>query len=241
VLTFGGTGEARELADLLVADGFEVTTALAGVTSQPNLPRGVVHSGRFGGAAGIARFAKAEKFDLLIDATHPFAARISANIAAAASDLGLPSWRLERAAWQREAGDQWTEVADFTEAAAAVPANGRVLLTIGHRGLDPFLDRADLSGVARVIEQPKLTLPARWQLLLSRPPHALADELALLNENRISTLVTKNAGGNTTYAKILAARQRGIAVVMIARPSKPRMVAFHSAAALRAELNRQSN
>jgi precorrin-6A/cobalt-precorrin-6A reductase len=235
VLIFGGTGEARELADLLVADGFEVTTALAGVTSQPHLPRGTIHSGRFGGADGIARFAKAEEFDLLIDATHPFAARISANIASASGDLGVQCWRLERAAWQAEEGDQWTEVADFAEAATAVPANGRVFLTIGHRGLEPFFDRLDLSGVIRVIEEPKFALPPGWQLIRSRPPHPLVDELDLMNQSHVSVLVSKNAGGTATYTKLVAARQRGIKVVMIRRPIKAPMTTFHSATELLAK------
>jgi len=236
VLIFGGTGEARELADLLTADGFEVTTALAGVTSQPSLPRGAVHSGRFGGADGIARYAKAENFSLLIDATHPFAARISANVAAAAGDLGLPCWRLERAAWQAEESDQWTEVADFAEAAAAVPVAARVFLTIGHRGLEPFFDRSDLSGLIRVIEEPKITLPTGWQLIRSRPPHALVDELDLMDQNHISVLVSKNAGGSATYTKLVAARQREIKVVMIRRPIKAPMTTFHSATELLAKL-----
>jgi precorrin-6A/cobalt-precorrin-6A reductase len=177
VLIFGGTSEARELADLLVADGFEVTTALAG-DGQPTC-RAAVHSG--GSAAPTASLCKAEKFDLLVDALHP-SRRALANIAAAGGNLGVPCWRLERAAWQAEKGDQWTEVADFVEAAAAVPAAARGFLTIGHRGLEPFFARPDLSGLIRVIEEPKIALPTGWQLIRSRPPHALIDELDLMDQ-----------------------------------------------------------
>lgn len=233
VLIFGGTREARVLADLLADEGFYVVTALAGVTRQPNLPRGGVHHGRFGGADGITQFVKAEAFALIIDATHPFAAKISANIAVAAAESRLPCRRLERDAWQPEPGDQWTEAAGFEEAAKAVPQNARVFLTIGHRGLEPFLVRADLSGVVRVIEPPRDRLHANWQLIQSRPPHSLEEELKLLEEYSISVLVTKNAGGDATQMKLIAARQRGIPVVMIRRPTKPPMIAFSSAAALR--------
>jgi precorrin-6A/cobalt-precorrin-6A reductase len=116
-----------------------------------------------------------------------------------------------------------------------VPANGRVFLTIGHRGLEPFFDRLDLSGVIRVIEEPKFALPPGWQLIRSRPPHPLVDELDLMNQSHVSVLVSKNAGGTATYTKLVAARQRGIKVVMIRRPIKAPMTTFHSATELLAK------
>ena len=226
ILIFGGTGEARDLANRLTDDGIDVVTALAGVTREPNLPRGGIHLGGLGGADGIAAFIAKEKFDHIVDATHPFAAKIAASIALAAQRLQLPCLRLEREPWRAAEGDLWTEVADFEEAAAELPDGARALLTIGHRGLEPFLARSDLSGVIRVIEAPRFELRCAWRLVRSRPPHALADELRLLDEERLTHLVTKNSGGAATESKLIAARERKIPVVMIARPIKPLMAIF---------------
>jgi len=232
ILIFGGTGEARELANRLVDQGIHVVTSLAGVTNSPNLPRGEVHRGRLGGAEGIAAYAAGERFDLIVDATHPFAAQISANIAAAAERLDVRCVRVERDAWFAGPDDRWTEVAGFHEAAAVVPQNSRVLITIGHRGLEPFLARKDLAGIIRLIEPPDVALPQSWRLLIARPPHTLADELRLFDQELITALVTKNSGGKATFAKLIAARERKIPVVMIARPSKPSMLRFSNVATL---------
>lgn len=232
ILIFGGTSEARLLADRLFEEGFAVTTALAGVTQVPILPKGEIHRGRLGGVDGIASYAQEKHFDVLVDATHPFAARISLNVAEAAKQLGLPCMRLEREVWRAESGDQWTEVADAEAAARAVPQGARVLLTIGHRGLEPFLARSDLSGVVRVIEPVREPLPTAWCQLLKRPPYLINEELRLLAEQRITVLVTKNSGGEATFAKLIAARERKIPVVMIARPRKPAMECFGKVATL---------
>jgi len=226
ILIFGGTGEARVLADRLVDQGFHVVTALAGVTSTPKLPRGEVHRGRLGGAEGIAAYAASEKFDLIVDATHPFAAQISTNIAAAAGRLEVRCARVERDAWLAGPNDRWTEVTSFQEAAAAVALEARALITIGHRGLEPFLARKDLTGIIRLIEPPDVALPQSWRLLIERPPHTLADELRLFDQEQVTVLVTKNSGGEATFAKLIAARERKIPVVMIARPPKPSMLRF---------------
>ena len=232
VLIFGGTTEARELADRLVDDGFEVVTALAGVTQDPILPRGEVHRGRLGGVEGIVAYSRQKQFDVFIDATHPFAAKISANLATAAQQLTLPCMRLERQAWQTEAGDQWTEVSSIEAAAAAIPRHARVLLTIGQRGIEHFLARSDLTGVVRTIEPLSKPLPANWRLLQKRPPYLVEDERELLAAEQITALVTKNSGGGATAAKLIAARERKIPVVMIARPRKPAMPSFSNLATL---------
>jgi precorrin-6A/cobalt-precorrin-6A reductase len=232
VLIFGGTSEARALAGRLVDEGFRVVTALAGVTQSPALPKGEFHRGRLGGADGIVAYARDGHFDALVDATHPFAAKISANIANAAEQLALPCLRLERAPWRAEAGDQWIEVADFAAAAGAVPKNARALLTIGHRGLEAFLARSDLSGVVRVIEPMGLPLPPNWRQMQKRPPYLLQEEVALFTAEHITILVTKNSGGEATEAKLIAARERKIPVVMIARPRKPAMQSFSNVATL---------
>jgi len=232
ILIFGGTTEARILADRLVEEGFAVTTALAGVTKEPILPKGEIHRGRLGGVDGIVAYAQEKHFDVLVDATHPFAAKISLNVAEAARRLGLSCMRLEREAWRASAGDRWMEVADVEAAARSVSRDARALLTIGHRGLEPFLARSDLSGVVRVIEPVKQSLPPPWRILQKRPPYLLEEELQLLAAEAISVLITKNSGGEATAAKLIAARERKIPVVMIARPRKPAMISFSNVATL---------
>ena len=232
ILIFGGTTEARLLADRLVAEGFDVVTALAGVTKEPMLPRGEIHRSRFGGTGGIVAYVADQGFGAIVDATHPFAVQISSNIAAAGNQLALPCFRLERPPWRPETGDQWTELVDAETAARAVPRHGHVLLTLGHRGLEPFLARSDLSGVVRVIEPIKQNLPPAWRLFEKRPPYLVEEELDLLDKERITVLVTKNSGGDATAAKLIAARERKIPVVMIARPRKPGMTSFSNVATL---------
>jgi len=133
----------------------------------------------------------------------------------------VPILRLERPAWQREAGDVWIEVADAQAAASRIPSGARVLLTIGRKGIAPFLARHDLGGIVRVIERPDGALQAGWRFEIARPPFALAAECETMAREKITHLVSKNAGGELTRAKLIAARQRDIPVVMIARPPKP--------------------
>jgi precorrin-6A/cobalt-precorrin-6A reductase len=224
VLILGGTREARELAARLVELGHEVTTSLAGVTSDPELPRGEVRRGGFGGAAGLADYLRDREVDALIDATHPFAAQVSAHAAEAVKMGRVPMIRLERPAWRPEPGDEWIDVADAEAAVLALPSGARVLLTIGRKGIAPFLMRRDLSGIVRAIEPPAVKLDDGWELHLARPPFTLEAERALMARASVTHLVTKNAGGELTRAKLVAARTLKIPVVMIARPRKPDVV-----------------
>ena len=205
------------LANRLVRVGLDVTSSFAGVTENPILPEGKVRVGGFGGIAGLRKYLEDESIDVLVDATHPFAAVISAHAAEASSDV----MRLERPAWSALPQDRWITVADNEAALAALLNGSRVMLTIGRKESALFTSRSDLSGVARMIEPPAQSLPASWQLLLERPPFATVDEIALMKHHNITHLVTKNAGGRETAAKLEAARSLGISVVMIARPLKP--------------------
>jgi precorrin-6A/cobalt-precorrin-6A reductase len=232
ILILGGTRDARDLAGLLVARGHAVVTSLAGVTSDPVLPVGEVRHGGFGGADGLAAYLMRTRIALVADATHPFAARISAHAHAACAALGLPLLRLERPAWQPDPKDRWTEVADPAAAAQALPESARVLLTIGRRQLEPFFGRQGLSGVIRCIEPPDAVLPPGWRLLRERPPYSLAAETELIRSDAISHLVSKNSGGEVVAAKLLAARALGIPVIMIAPPHKPETATAAGAQAL---------
>ena len=218
ILILGGTAEARELANRLVAMGHDVTTSLAGRTQDPKLPQGKLRRGKFGGIPGLAAYLRAAAIERLVDATHPYAGLISINAVAAARQTGTPLVRYMRPAWEQKLGAEWTIVETAAEAAAALPANAEVLLTTGHTGLAHFLDRDDCRFVVRTIEAPAADLPRHASLLQMRPPYTVADEMALMKRENITHLVTKNSGGGQTAAKLEAAQQLGVKIIMIARP-----------------------
>jgi precorrin-6A/cobalt-precorrin-6A reductase len=220
VLILGGTRDARKLAGMLVGAGDRVVTSLAGVTDKPHLPDGKVRIGGFGGAGGLADYLKANAIDLLIDATHSFAARISSNAVVAAADAGVRLIRLERPAWIPNEGDRWRIVGSVEAAASALQPGACAFVTIGRKDISQFAGCSDVRLVARMIEPPDIELPAGSRLVLARPPFALADEEALMRDEGVSVLVSKNAGG-PGRAKLDAARRLGIPVIMIARPVLP--------------------
>ncbi|MEG4915648.1 MULTISPECIES: cobalt-precorrin-6A reductase [unclassified Microcoleus] len=229
LLILGGTGDAAELAVRAsqIAD-IEVVSSLAGRTQQPFTPKtGSVRIGGFGGAAGLAAFlldraalGEDRPIDFLIDATHPFAARISANAAVAAAECNVPYLMLVRPAWERVEGDRWIEVAGHSEAARALLGlSQRVFLTIGRQELAAFAGLDAIWFLMRAIDPPALNSPIpNGMLLLARGPFSLEEERQLLLEYQIDTIVSKNSGGGATYAKIVAARELGIPVVMVQRP-----------------------
>jgi precorrin-6A/cobalt-precorrin-6A reductase len=219
LLILGGTAEAVELARACVArPGLEVISSLAGRTRTPGLPPGEVRIGGFGGAAGLARFLADRRIDRVIDATHPFAAQIGAHAEQACREARVPRVRLLRPPWTRQPGDNWIEVADLAEAAQRLPELGRrVFLTVGHQDLGAFA-RVDLWFLVRTIEPPGVLPLRHGQWLAGRGPFAVEDELKLLLAHAIDVLVTKASGGAATYAKLAAARQLGLRVVMIRRP-----------------------
>ena len=236
ILILGGTSDARKLAVELIAAGHEAVTSLAGVTHAPVVPDGEIRVGGFGGEEGLYAYLKSGGFAALADATHPFAAQISQHGFSAALRAGVPYLRLEREPWVLAPGDRWIGVASIAGAVNALPSQARIMLTIGRKEIAPFLSRNDISGVARMIEAPPLPMPPHWHLIQARPPFSFEDECSLLVEHHISHLVTKNAGGPQTEAKLQAARELSLPVVMIARPVKPKGQTFASAAALVATL-----
>ncbi len=221
ILILGGTGEARELAALLVAQGADVLSSLAGRVRAPRLPDGRVRVGGFGGAGGLAAFLREEGITHLIDATHPFAEGISANAALAAASARVPRLVLRRPPWEAEA--QWRPVADITEAAAAVrdwPGDG-VFLTTGRRDLAAFAADDRHRFLVRTVDPPAGAVPRAMTLILDRGPYTVEGETALLRDHRIGLLVTKNSGGPMTAAKLRAANDLGVQVVMVRRPPLP--------------------
>ncbi|MEJ2865763.1 cobalt-precorrin-6A reductase [Actinomycetospora flava] len=216
VLVLGGTAEARELASRLAARGSEVTTSLAGRTRHPRLPDGEVRTGGFGGVDGLA--AALGDVDVLVDATHPFAATMTEHAAAAASRTGTPLLVLRRPGWTAGPGDRWTRVPSLLDAARAVTPGSRVLLATGRQGVEAFIG-VDAWFLVRAIETPDV-LPARGELVLARGPFALDDERALLDRHGITVVVAKDSGG-ATEAKLVAARERALPVLLVDRPPLP--------------------
>jgi precorrin-6A/cobalt-precorrin-6A reductase len=221
ILILGGTGEARELASRLRAAGTDVLSSLAGRTRQPRLPDGEVHTGGFGGPDGLAAFLRDEAITHLIDATHPFADVITANAARAAADAGIPRLVLRQPAWPPD--PSWDTVAGLKEAAGAVRTwpGEAVFLTTGRRELAAFAADDAHRFLVRAVDPPEGPVPPRMTLILSRGPYTVAGESALLRDHQISLLVTKNSGGSMTAAKLRAARDRGVHVVMVRRPPLP--------------------
>ena len=220
VLILGGTREAVELAGMLVEAGYDVVSSLAGVTADPVVPRGRVRIGGFGGAEGLKRYVAEEGIAVVVDATHPFAAQISRHAAA----VKIPLLRLERPAWVVE--PNWTVVRNVADAVAALPSGARVLLTIGRKEVAGFFARADISGVARMIEA--ADAPFHWTVLMQRPPFTVEAERMLIERQAITHLVAKNSGGEAGRAKLIAAREKNIPVVIVDRPGKPETPSFSS-------------
>ena len=219
LLLLGGTAEARALAAEL-HPGIDLISSLAGRVPDPALPVGPVRIGGFGGVEGMRSWLLHEGVDAVVDATHPFAATITAHAARVCAELGLPHLVLARPAWSP---DSAIVVGSDVEAAQTVAANGysRVFLTTGRSGTRAFKD-VDAWFLIRAVTPPDVdTLPARHELLLSRGPYHYAGELQLLTEHRIDALVTKNSGGAMTQPKLDAAAAAGVPVIMVDRPALP--------------------
>ena len=218
----GGTTEARELARQIAGDDrLEGTLSLAGMTRSPVLSPLDTRTGGFGGADALADYLRRNGIDVLVDATHPFASTISANAVTAAAAAGIPCLAVRRPAWEEVPGDRWIHVPDIGSAADALGEEPRrVFLTIGRKDLAPFRDGSRHRYIVRSVDPPPSDLlPPNATVIAARGPFALADEERLLRDHRIDTIVTKNSGGSATAAKLVAARNLGIPVVMVDRPA----------------------
>jgi precorrin-6A/cobalt-precorrin-6A reductase len=223
VLLLGGTAEARALAKRLHPQ-LDIVSSLAGRVPDPTLPVGPVRVGGFGGVEGLRQWLRDEHVGAVVDATHPFAAAITAHAARACRELGMPHLVLARPAWDPGAA---IVVASDAQAAETVARQryARVFLTTGRSGAKAFA-ASDAWFLIRAVTAPDgVEMPRHHELLLSRGPYRYDDELQLLTAQRIDALVTKNSGGDMTRAKLDAAAALDIPVVMVARPPLPAGVA----------------
>ena len=235
VLVLGGTTEGRELANRLSElSQHDVMYSIAGVTHAARLPNCPVRKGGYGGIEGLSNYLTKRKVDVVIDATHPFAAKMPTHAKSACDLNGIAHARLERPQWTPCPGDRWISVSDVGSAARHVSDNSkRCLLTIGSRDLEPFLSVERCQFIVRSIEPPSLPLPkSRFDWLQARGPFSLLDEKAVLEHRQVDHLVTKNSGGSATRAKLDAARQLGVHVVVIERPEHPAMNSFDTVEAV---------
>jgi precorrin-6A/cobalt-precorrin-6A reductase len=231
ILILGGTTQARRLAESLgTRADMAVTVSLAGRTTAPAAQGVPVRIGGFGGAEGLARYLTTERVDALIDATHPYAAIISANAAAAAVATRVPLLALRRPPWAPLPDDRWIEVAD---AAAAVEALGetprRVFLTLGKTEIVIFARAPQHHYLVRSVEpvDPPLPVP-HASYITGRGPFTEADDRTLLITHAIDVVVAKNSGGSATYGKIAAARVLGLPVILLRRPALPEVTSVET-------------
>ena len=222
-LILGGTSDANRLAEAAARLRLDAIYSYAGRTQAPVAQSLPTRIGGFGGADGLADYIRTERITHIVDATHPFAAEMSRNAVAACAMTGTALIALERAPWQRSPGDNWIEVEDVAAAAAALPEQrARVFLAIGRQHLAPFAARPQHAYTLRFADAPDAALPLPdASVIVSRGPFALAGDLDLMRSRGIEWIVARNAGGTGAFAKIEAARQLGLPVVMIARPVLP--------------------
>jgi precorrin-6A/cobalt-precorrin-6A reductase len=224
VLILGGTAEANRLARALANDpDIDAVLSYAGRTENPTLPPIAWRLGGFGGIDGLVNYLRAENIARVVDATHPFAAQMSAHAIAACTKAGVPLLALERLPWQRAPGDRWIEVGDLKAAAEALgAAPRRVFLGIGRQQLEIFAAHPQHAYLVRLVDPPRRPLPLPdAEVIVARGPFQRAGDRAMLANHRTESVVAKNAGGDSASAKIEAARDLALPVVMVRRPFIP--------------------
>ena len=228
ILILGGTGEGFRLAEYLHAHpDVDVITSMAGRTPAPKTPAGALRRGGFGGVDGLVSYLRAEGISAMIDATHPFASRMSRNAALAGRAAGIACVHIHRPGWSRAPGDDWHEVACLEDAADALPAGaGATFLTVGKTQLHHFSRRDDVAFLARIVaplghDEDVGALPAKLTFVYDKGPFDLESERQLLMRHKIAWIVSKNSGGAAAQGKLVAARELGIPVIMVRRPDAP--------------------
>ncbi|MGN8274351.1 cobalt-precorrin-6A reductase [Pseudomonas sp. SMN5] len=217
ILLLGGVTEALAIARTL---GPQHIYSLAGIGRVPTDLTCQVRVGGYGGAEGLAQFIREQGIDLLLDATHPYAAQISHNAAEAARACAIACWALRRPAWQPQAGDDWREVADWTELTQALKPFRRPLFTLGREPLQ-HLDEIPLDQFWTLRALEVYPGNERCEVIGARGPFRLEDERELFQRRQIDALVSKNSGSSATEPKLEVARELGVPVLILKRPVLP--------------------
>jgi precorrin-6A/cobalt-precorrin-6A reductase len=222
-LILGGTSDANQLADAIARAGIDAIYSYAGRTQSPFTPSLPIRTGGFGGVAGLSEFIARDGITHVIDATHPFAAEMSRHAVEACAVSKIPLIALERAPWTRSAGDRWIEVENIETAVDALPeARACVFLAIGRQHLAPFAAKPQHAYTLRFVDPPDSAPPLpETDIIVSRGPFTVEGDLDLMRSRNIGWVVARNSGGVGARAKIDAARELGLRVVMIARPASP--------------------
>lgn len=222
ILLLAGTSEAQDIARGLAKHAIPAIASLAGATRAPKSLGLPMRIGGFGGADGFAAYLKSENITAVIDATHPFAARITDRTAAICQRIGMPYLQVLRPPWTPQEGDNWTQIAHEEDAAAIIPPGSTVFLGTGRQTLEKFTGLARCRVICRQIDPPTAPFPFEGgEFLIGRPPFPVDRERCLFSQLGIAWIVVKNAGGAASATKLTAARELGLPVLMIARPPMP--------------------
>ncbi|MCP3369478.1 cobalt-precorrin-6A reductase [Bradyrhizobium cajani] len=230
-LILGGTADASLLAAEIARARIDAVYSYGGRTRAPADQPLPTRIGGFGGVSGLADYIRRDGITHVIDATHPFAAEMSRNAIEACMQTGTPLIALERVPWAKMPGDNWIEVADVNAAVAALPeAPANVFLAIGRQHIAPFAMKPQHTYTLRFVDPPEAPLPFAADVIVSRGPFTLDDELEMMRTRGIAWIVARNSGGDGARAKIDAARTRGLPVIMISRPQLPERLRVESVA-----------
>ena len=224
ILVLGGTAEARHIVSTLAQDDdkHEVILSLAGVTPNPAKidEKIALRLGGFGGIKGLVEWLEAEKINTLIDATHPYAEQISAHATEASAMLGIKRLTLWRDSWQPHPDDDFNAFTTWEELLGAIPSQAKVLVTAGQEGIKALSNRDDITLIARAMKEPQ-ELSLKIHFIKAAPSQSWREEADLMQKHAITHLVAKDSGGEASYAKIIAARNLSLPVLLIARPAPP--------------------
>ena len=219
LLILGGTADGRQLAEILHRQGVPLIYSVAGLVRTPKVGCEVV-SGGFSQFGGLEEYSQQQEITAILDATHPYAAKISATAVSAAKSCGIPCWRFYRESWQETSADSWKRFSKWKDLIAALSNENRLFLTVGQIEQEYLEQLASKSeGVLlRTAVAPKINLPSNVEWIKAIGPFAEEDEYTLMQQYNIDALVSKNSGGDSTVAKLFAARKLKIPVYMLERP-----------------------
>lgn len=220
VLILAGSGEARHIAQHCADHNISALASLSGATRQPGGLALPTRHGGFGGADGFRNYLKNHDIKAIVDATHPFASKITRRSFDICQEMTVPLLRFDRPEWEPRKGDHWVTLADESEAENHIATGAIVFLATGRQSLPKFVNLSHARLICRQIDPPAAKFPwSNGQYLLGRPPFSISSEEALFKRLGVDVLVVKNAGGLASRSKLDAARILGISVLMIARPA----------------------